>query len=1046
MAAELAQPGVEVIQEFRTVSPTILTPRLVPAIVGVGKQIVDFLVDSGSGSSTINPQALISIPAFFISAAAVGGPPAVYGGLNGLILAVSLNSGPTVSVTFADPAPAPGLTPAGVVAQIQKAFTAAGVTAAVVDILGDGATQWEMRSVGVGPFQTIDIKSTTSAAVASAFGIGIGKKYQGVTLYTQRRVTIPMESFPDPRGNLDELAIQNETIRVFITVGNNGFREALRDTAFLSSGEVYAVAATVEGSVDLTAIVYGGGLTGSVTLKINGILRTFTLNAVLSATAVLSQLNAALGAYGVTASLGAGTPNGLIFTHSIGAFGKSIEIVAGGTLHGTLGLVNQLVDGESIQAIDDGDGDQVTTLLEFAGVSPQNFSAPGTQAVLTGSVDVSVPGPLAGRTLIISDGGLNQTVTFDGVTTVIAQINAVMAPLAGGRITATLGGGNVLVLTHNRFGTDSFIDIVGGTALGLIAGDLGIAAGVTRASAPSLAEPGDELWVDGAFVATIAEVSPGGNTDQLRMAAQLTVTSNFGRNFFIVAKNLPAVAVLRPEPDLIVDLYGNVQLSQEQLRDITGAPVASTGAIYLSYEAVRKDLTSVAKNPGLLRFDDTTQLDTALSPINASNPLALGLFFALINAPGIQVAGLGVDAVSADSPYGTVEAFTRAAEYLEAFEVYAIAPLTHDSSVHQVFATHVSVMSEPTNKGERIVLINPSIPTTKLDTLVGSGTDGSSVGPTGLIFDTGIANLTALVLNAGINPVGTIPTSAGLFLDIASDALRYSIESISGSQVTIRTSLPAGTNDDGFYATSDLNDPPLPSALVDEQFSVKKRGASLVTVTGPDNNGTAETLAAIARAFGNRRVNQIVPDKTAATIQGAEQLIEGFYVNAAIAGMVGQNPPQQSFTNFPISGFTRIIGSNDRFNRTQLNVMAGGGNWIVVQDAPGAALTSRMALTTDLTSVETRTDSITKVVDFTAKFLRTALKNFIGRFNITQGFLDSLSSVIQGTLGLLIESGVLIGANLNNVVQDEVSPDTVLIDITLDVPFPANYIRITLVI
>ena len=1044
MAAELAQPGVEVIQEFRTVSPTILTPRLVPAIVGVGKQIVDFLVDSGSGSSTINPQALISIPAFFIAKAAVGGPPAVYGGLDGLILAVSLNSGPTVSVTFADPAPAPGLTPAGVVAQIQKAFTAAGVTAAVVDILGDGATQWEMRSVGVGPFQTIDIKSTTSAAVASAFGIGIGKKYQGVTLYTQRRVTIPMESFPDPRGNLDELAIQNETIRVFITVGNNGFREALRDTAFLSSGEVYAVATTLEGIVDLTAIVYGGGLTGSVTLKINGILRTFTLNAVLSATAVLSQLNAALGAYGVTASLGAGTPNGLIFTHSIGAFGKSIEIVAGGTLHGTLGLVNQLVDGESIQAIDDGDGDQVTTLLEFAGVSPQNFSAPGTQAVFTASPGADLnppPVPLIGQTLILNDGGLNQTITFVAGA-VVPQINAIMGAAAGGRLTATLNGSDFLVLTHSSFGTDSLIEIVGGTAVAT----LGLTVGVTRASAPSLAEPGDELWVDGAFVATIAEVSPGGNTDQLRMAAQLTVTSNFGRNFFIVAKNLPAVAVLRPEPDLIVDLYGNVQLSQEQLRDITGAPVASTGAIYLSYEAVRKDLTSVAKNPGLLRFDDTTQLDTALSPINASNPLALGLFFALINAPGIQVAGLGVDAVSADSPYGTVEAFTRAAEYLEAFEVYAIAPLTHDSSVHQVFATHVSVMSEPTNKGERIVLINPSIPTTKLDTLVGSGTDGSSVGPSGLVFDTGIANLTALVLNAGINPVGTIPTSAGLFLDIASDALRYSIESISGSQVTIRTSLPAGTNDDGFYATSDLNDPPLPSALVDEQFSVKKRGASLVTVTGPDNNGTAETLAAIARAFGNRRVNQIVPDKTAATIQGAEQLIEGFYVNAAIAGMVGQNPPQQSFTNFPISGFTRIIGSNDRFNRTQLNVMAGGGNWIVVQDAPGAALTSRMALTTDLTSVETRTDSITKVVDFTAKFLRTALKNFIGRFNITQGFLDSLSSVIQGTLGLLIESGVLIGANLNNVVQDEVSPDTVLIDITLDVPFPANYIRITLVI
>jgi hypothetical protein len=105
-----------------------------------------------------------------------------------------------------------------------------------------------------------------------------------------------------------------------------------------------------------------------------------------------------------------------------------------------------------------------------------------------------------------------------------------------------------------------------------------------------------------------------------------------------------------------------------------------------------------------------------------------------------------------------------------------------------------------------------------------------------------------------------------------------------------------------------------------------------------------------------------------------------------------------------------------------------------------------MALTTDMTSVETRTDSVTKIVDFCAKFLRTSLKNFIGRFNITQGFLDSLGHVIQGVLGFLAESGVLIGSNLNNIVQDTTEPDQVDVDVTLDVPLPCNYIRLTLVI
>ena len=131
--------------------------------------------------------------------------------------------------------------------------------------------------------------------------------------------------------------------------------------------------------------------------------------------------------------------------------------------------------------------------------------------------------------------------------------------------------------------------------------------------------------------------------------------------------------------------------------------------IYLSYSAVRLDTTALATNPGLLRYEDTTTLDNDLGPTTADNPLTLGMFFALINAPGIQVTGLGVDEVSDLEPFGTVEAFTRAAEFLEGFEVYAIAPLTHDMSIAQIFNTHVQFMSEPASRGERIVIFNPSI-------------------------------------------------------------------------------------------------------------------------------------------------------------------------------------------------------------------------------------------------------------------------------------------------------------------------------------------------
>jgi hypothetical protein len=118
----------------------------------------------------------------------------------------------------------------------------------------------------------------------------------------------------------------------------------------------------------------------------------------------------------------------------------------------------------------------------------------------------------------------------------------------------------------------------------------------------------------------------------------------------------------------------------------------------------------------------------------------------------------------------------------------------------------------------------------------------------------------------------------------------------------------------------------------------------------------------------------------------------------------------------------------------------------MIQEAQGAPVISRFAITTDLTSIEVRTDSITKIVDFVAKFLRRSLLNYIGRFNITQGFLDSLSNVIEGLGMFLIESGVLLGFNLNLIQQDKDAPDTVIVDVSLDVPFPCNFIRLTLVI
>ena len=629
--------------------------------------------------------------------------------------------------------------------------------------------------------------------------------------------------------------------------------------------------------------------------------------------------------------------------------------------------------------------------------------------------------------------GLLGTADFEQTNTIAEIITQVNATLGSG----FASGSTYLALTSTTIGAESKVEIGNGTANTL----LGFTLAQVDYGDFQPPKAGDSVYADGALVGNIAVVAPGGVKTRLKLDREVALTF-IGTAVYIqanaIASTLPAD---RPTPDLVIDTSGAVLVKADIFRDTEGNPSVSTGQILVAFNALRLDVTSSAAEPALLTFDDTNVLGTALHPINADNPLALMFYYMLINSPGVSVSGLGVDATSALNPDGTPEAYARALSYLEAQEVYALAPASQDPLVHQSFMTHVTAMSEPDAKGERIVFICPPMPDEDLPALATSGTDGDS-GSVANTFNTKLASLAADVQAAGVDPVGTIDATDGLYLTVATNSYKYNISAITSTYLTIRVAFAAGENDDSFYATTNL-----PTTLISETFTVYVRGTPLVTVTGaPDYDRIAEAYQKTGEVYGNRRVYMIAPETVNATIDGAEQALPGYYLCAALAGMVGQLAPQQGFTNMPIAGFTRVKGSNDVFSRTQMNVGAAGGTWWVVQETAGAPLSTRHQLSTDLTSIETRELSITKVIDFCAKFMRSGLRNFIGRFNITQPFLDGLSTVVQGQLSFLTESGIIISGDLNNIVQDTSAPDTVLIDVTLSPPYPCNYLRLTLVI
>jgi len=1124
MADELLQPGVSVIQEIRTISPTIITPTLVPCAIAPAFQVLEVLETDATGNRTVNVDTSVSAPAVITASL-----PGLYSGLNTLTLKVNVNNGATQMFTFSDS------TSVGLSALQAKDRITASVPAPVgfgAYVVTKGSSSYlQLRSTAKGEGQYLKVLDGTANTL-----LGFNTNYQseGISTYKQYDVHVEQLNFPDPKNIANEVDVDESSIRVFSSIGGTSLKEFSRSESFLRKhkGATYTSGTLSFGSGNFISKKF------AFKFKKADTTHEFTF---VSEPADLAALVTAMSTL-CTALTGLTFVANGTYLDVKSTFGY-FEVVTPSSVscHTNLGWTDG-AKAYTVEPVNDGDGD---TLTPFMVVDQEDFSAIADGATLTGTGSLAAPvqvhnktffvfrdgkslqevlfdaGPIIGTSVFntsntLKDNILNftvngtgKTVTFTGtdpisMASIISQINVaagitvvyqslvtgVPSPTGtylsfqvggstkvdGGEvvllvssstgtlidlgflaadiyqtmtdteienaINATMGSGfattpgNYLVLTSTITGDESKITIGNGTANTI----LGFTNGQSDNGAPFAPKVGDAIYVDGILIGYVSIVMPGGYTKRLKLDREISTTFG-GYAMYIQALNIPSsLPADRPSPDLVIDLAGAVDIKQDVLRDIEGNAIVAQGTLFIAYKALRLDVTPRAITPGLLNIEDTSQLATALPPVNTDNPLSLMLYFMSINAPSILVTGIGVDAISSSNPDGTPEAYSRALTFLEAQEVYALAPASQDPIVHQLFQTHVDFMSEPDSKGERIVFICPRMPGESIPVMVSSGTDGDSTGVTNE-FNTKLPNLSLDILNAGLDPTN-LPANAGLYLDIATDTKKYNVSAVSGMKLTVRIAFAPGENDDGFYSTTNL-----PSDLISESYTLYARGLPLVTTDGdPDYNNIAQAYQDLGKSYGNRRVYMVAPELVGANIDSTEQSIPGYYLCSAIAGMCGQQPPQQGFTNFPIAGFTRPFGSNDVFSGRQMNRGAAGGTYWVVQETAGGALTTRFQLSTNLTSVETRELSITKIVDFCAKFQRSGLRNFIGKFNITQPFLDTLSSVVQGQLKYLEENDVIVGGELNNIVQDKDSPDTVFLDEILDIPYPCNYIRLTIVI
>jgi hypothetical protein len=173
--------------------------------------------------------------------------------------------------------------------------------------------------------------------------------------------------------------------------------------------------------------------------------------------------------------------------------------------------------------------------------------------------------------------------------------------------------------------------------------------------------------------------------------------------------------------------------------------------------------------------------------------------------------------------------------------------------------------------------------------------------------------------------------------------------------------------------------------------------------------------------------------------------VPGGYYNAACAGLLISQTPEQPLTNLSMGGIKRTLGSQDQFTEADLNTMAGGGTYVITQDGPTAPIYSRHQVSTDVTSIAYRELSVTKSLDYAAKFIRDGIKPYVGVNVISPAFIKLLNSVLVSQGLFLVREGVLNDFKVISVAQDSVSADTIQVVVNVLVKYPVNYIKIKLV-
>lgn len=419
--------------------------------------------------------------------------------------------------------------------------------------------------------------------------------------------------------------------------------------------------------------------------------------------------------------------------------------------------------------------------------------------------------------------------------------------------------------------------------------------------------------------------------------------------------------------------------------------------------------------------EESSEVEDSLGTVHPDNPLAFGVYNALLNSNGEAVkyvATCGTDLADWNEALSLLTGRN---------DVYGLVPLSQDITVLQAFAAHAANESTETNGRWRVAW--GSLAAEEVKAVYTEHDDEDPLLAT--IEDDPDTTGTQYTLVTVVD--GELITNGVR----AGDVLRAQYVSDGfGNYTYSEYVIDAVVSEEECRLVSGPSAPITVASKVEFHRNLTKQELS-------------DELAQKPGLFASRRFYLVWPD----TLGNGGTTFPGYFLCCALSGLRSGVLPHQGLTNVAILGFDDVSRTVDYFSASQLNDMAESGWWIVTQDPETGEIYTRHQLSTDVTDLNSKEQNITSNLDSISYVFLSALKEYIGKGNVTNTMLNILRTECQNIIDTYSNT-VTVDRLGPQVISGEISKlevhatlkDRVVIYIDLDLPEPLNNVELHLVV